>query len=43
LTELVYTVNMKNQNKKQEFLWEIKKLNDNLDVTLITGYNTTDL
>jgi hypothetical protein len=43
LTELVYTVNLKNQNKKQEFLWEIKKLNDNLDVTLITGYNTTDL
>jgi hypothetical protein len=43
LTELVYTVNMKNQNKKQEFLSEIKKLNDNLDVTLITGYNTTDL
>jgi hypothetical protein len=34
---------MKNQNKKQEFLSEIKKLNDNLDVTLITGYNTTDL
>ena len=43
LTELVYTVNMKNQNKKQEFLSEIKKLNDNLDVTLITWYNTTDL
>lgn len=43
LTELVYTVNMKNQNKKQEFLSEIKKLNDNLDVTLITWYNSTDL
>lgn len=43
LTELVYTINMKNQNKKQEFLSEIKKLNDNLDVTLITWYNTTDL
>ena len=43
LTELVYNVDMKNPNKKQEFLSEIKKLNDNLNVTLITGYNTTDL
>ena len=43
LTELVYNVDMKNPNKKQEFLWEIKKLNDNLNVTLITWYNTTDL
>lgn len=43
LTELVYNVDLKNANKKQEFLWEIKKLNDNLNVTLITWYNTTDL
>jgi hypothetical protein len=43
LTELVYNVDLKNSNKKQEFLWEIKKLNDNLNVTLITWYNTTDL
>jgi len=43
LTELVYNVDMKTPNKKQEFLSEIKKLNDNLNVTLITGYNTTDL
>ena len=43
LTELVYNVDTKNPNKKQEFLWEIKKLNDNLNVTLITWYNTTDL
>ena len=43
LTELVYNVDLKNPNKKQEFLWEIKKLNDNLNVTLITWYNTTDL
>ena len=43
LTELVYTVGLKNPNKKQEFLSEIKKLNENLNVTLITGYNTTDL
>ena len=43
LTELVYNVDLKNPDKKQEFLAEIKKLNDNLSVTLITGYNTTDL
>ena len=43
LTELVYNVDLKNPNKKQEFLSEIKRLNDNLNVTLITGYNTTDL
>ena len=43
LTELVYNVDLKNPNKKQEFLAEIKRLNDNLNVTLITGYNTTDL
>jgi hypothetical protein len=43
LTELVYNVDLKNSNKKQEFLLEIKKLNDNLNVTLITWYNTTDL
>jgi hypothetical protein len=43
LTELIYNVDLKNSNKKQEFLWEIKKLNDNLNVTLITWYNTTDL
>jgi uncharacterized membrane protein YhiD involved in acid resistance len=43
LTELVYNVDLKNPDKKQEFLAEIKKLNDNLNVTLITGYNTTDL
>ncbi len=43
LTELVYTISLKNNNKKQEFLSEIKKLNDNLNVTLITWYNSTDL
>jgi len=35
-SNLVYNVDMKNPNKKQEFLGEIKKLNDNLNVTLIT-------
>ncbi|MFA7717417.1 MAG: DUF4956 domain-containing protein [Candidatus Absconditabacterales bacterium] len=43
LTELVYNVNLKDEKKKQEFLTEIKQMNGNLNVTLITGYNTTDL
>lgn len=43
LTELVYNVDLKKQEKKQEFLTAIKELNKNLKVTLITGYNTTDL
>ena len=43
LTELVYNVDLKNPDKKQEFLTAIKKLNDNLKVTLITWYNSTDL
>jgi len=43
LTELVYNVDLKKENKKQEFLTAIKELNKNLKVTLITGYNTTDL
>lgn len=43
LTELVYNIDLRQENKKQEFLAEIKNLNKNLKVTLITGYNTTDL
>jgi len=43
LTELVYNVTLKSKMNKQEFLSEIKKLNGNLNVTLITGYNSTDL
>jgi hypothetical protein len=36
LTELVYNVNLKDEKKKQEFLTEIKQMNGNLNVTLIT-------
>ena len=43
LTELIYSVGLKKQNKIAEFLSEIKKLNGNNRVTLIAGYNSTDL
>ena len=43
LTELTYSVGLKKQSKIQEFLAEIKKLNGNNRVTLIAGYNSTDL
>lgn len=43
LTELTYSIGMKKQKQIQEFLAEIKKLNENNRVTLIAGYNSTDL
>lgn len=43
LTELTYSIGMKKSALIQEFLSEIKKLNDNNKVTLIAGYNSTDL
>jgi uncharacterized membrane protein YhiD involved in acid resistance len=43
LTELTYSIGMKKQGQIQEFLSEIKKLNENNLVTLIAGYNSTDL
>ncbi len=43
LIELVYSVGMKKQGKIEEFISEIKKLNNNNRVTLIAGYNSTDL
>jgi len=43
LTELTYSVALKKPGKIQEFLSEIKKLNGNNRVTLIAGYNGTDL
>lgn len=43
LVELVYSVGMKKQSKIEEFIAEVKKLNDNNRVTLIAGYNSTDL
>lgn len=43
LTELTYSIGIKKSSQIQEFLTEIKKLNGNNKVTLIAGYNTTDL
>jgi len=43
MTELVYNIGMRKTARVQDFLNEIKKLNGDHKVTLITGYNTTDL
>ena len=43
LTELTYSVGLKKQSKIQEFLAEIKQINGNNRVSLIAGYNSTDL
>lgn len=43
LTELVYNVKLKKNADTHKFISSIKIINGNLKVTLITGYNTTDL
>jgi uncharacterized membrane protein YhiD involved in acid resistance len=43
MTELTYSIGMKKSNQIQEFLTEIKNLNGDNKVTLIAGYNVTDL
>ena len=43
LTELTYSIGIKKSNLVPEFISEIKKLNENNKVTLIAGYNSTDL
>jgi uncharacterized membrane protein YhiD involved in acid resistance len=43
LTELTYSIGMKKSNQIQEFLTEIKNLNGNHKVSLLAGYNSTDL
>jgi len=43
LTELTYSVGLKKSGQVQEFLTEIGSLNGNNKVTLIAGYNGTDL
>jgi len=43
LTELTYSVALRKQSEIAEFLAEIKRLNGNNRVTLIAGYNSTDL
>ena len=43
LTELVYSIGMKKSNQVQDFLAEVRRLNGENKVTLISGYNGTDL
>ena len=43
LTELIYSISPKKKANIQAFLADIKKLNGNNKVTLITGYNQTNL
>jgi hypothetical protein len=43
LTELVYDVEFKKRTTTQELLDELRKLNHNNKVVLITGYHTVDL
>ncbi len=43
LTELIYNVELKSKIDNQKFIHEIKKKTNNLKVTLVTGYNNTDL
>jgi len=43
LTELVYSINMDTSVNKQEFISQLKVINGNQKVSLVTGYNSTDL
>ncbi len=43
LTELTFSIGLKKPGQLQEFLAEIRNLNGNNKVMLITGYNGTDL
>jgi uncharacterized membrane protein YhiD involved in acid resistance len=43
LTELTYSVGLKKSGQVQDFLTELGKLNGNNKVTLVAGYNGTDL
>ncbi|NJN95384.1 MAG: hypothetical protein HC875_15380 [Anaerolineales bacterium] len=43
LTELVYGVELKKQSEAQNFMTELRQLNDNNKVALITGYHEVDL
>ncbi|MCA9971134.1 MAG: DUF4956 domain-containing protein [Anaerolineales bacterium] len=43
LTELTYSIGLKHSNQVQVFLSEIQKLSGNNRVSLIAGYNGTDL
>ena len=42
-TELTYSLGLRKSNQVQEFLSELQKINGSNKVTLIAGYNSTDL
>ncbi len=42
-TELIYGVELKKQEEAQELLTELRKLNDNNKVSLLTGHHEVDL
>lgn len=43
LTELIYGIELKSKVKKEEFVGAMQKINGNLNVELMTGYNAVDL
>ncbi|QYK50830.1 MAG: DUF4956 domain-containing protein [Anaerolineales bacterium] len=43
LTELTYSLGFKKANRVEEFVSELRKLNGDNKISLIAGYNTTDL
>ena len=43
MTELTYSVGLKRSDQAQELLTELGSLNGNNKVTLVAGYNGTDL
>ncbi len=43
LTELVYGIELKQPADSQTFIEELRRLNDNNKVALITGYHEVDL
>jgi uncharacterized membrane protein YhiD involved in acid resistance len=43
MTELTYSIGLKRSDQVQDFLAELRNLNGNHKVTLIAGYNGTDL
>jgi uncharacterized membrane protein YhiD involved in acid resistance len=43
MTDLTYSIGMKNASQAQDFVAEIRNLNGNNRISLIAGYNGTDL
>ena len=43
MTELTYSIGLRKSDQVQDFMAELRNLNGNSKVTLIAGYNGTDL